>query len=236
VVLKSRPGRYIARMQTTSATTPPEPAENGPANLSGLAYRAISDMIRRHELRSGEAIVEAKLADALAISRTPIREALQRLEGEGLIVKTAGRSFMVRRVTLTEYLQSLRVREILESEAAAAAIGRIPDAAFDEVRREIEAISTAPAYSRDTHWNTDAKLHNLFVDACGNEIMADMIRSLRATTHLFEIARLQDRLKPDNSEHLAIIDALQAGDAKAARRATQHHIRSLYKFAIEVIG
>ncbi|MEJ1157281.1 GntR family transcriptional regulator [Prosthecomicrobium sp. N25] len=212
-----------------------ESADQGPANLSGFAYRAISDMIRRHELKSGDPIVEAKLADALAISRTPIREALQRLEGEGLIVKAAGRSFMVRRVTLTEYLQSLKVREILEAEAAAAAIGRIPEAAFEEVRRDIEA-STSGAYSRDAHWNTDAKLHNLFIDACGNEIMASMIRALRATTHLFEIARLQDRLKPDNTEHLAIIDAIRSGDPKAARRATQQHIRSLYRFALEVIS
>jgi len=210
-------------------------AEPG-GNLSALAYRAIAGLIRSHDLRSGEAIVEAKLAEALAISRTPIREALQRLEGEGLIVKTAGRSYMVRRVTLTEYLQSLRVREILEPEAAAAAIGRISPSAIAEVRAAIEALSKAPAYSRDAHWTCDAQLHNLFVDACGNEIMAAMIRSLRATTHLFEIARLQDRLTPDNTEHVAILDALAAADAKAARKATQQHLRSLYKFAVEVLG
>ena len=77
-------------------------------NLSTQAYNAVSEMIRRRRLRGGEVIVEARLAEVLEISRTPLREALQRLEGEGLVIKGAGRSFVVRHVDLGEYLQSLK--------------------------------------------------------------------------------------------------------------------------------
>ena len=57
-------------------------------NLSNLAHRAVTEMIRTRRLKGGEPIVEAKLAEVLGISRTPLREALQRLEGEGLVVKS----------------------------------------------------------------------------------------------------------------------------------------------------
>jgi len=197
----------------------------------------LSLMIRGHKLKGGEAILEARLAESLNISRTPLREALQRLEGEGLVIKNGSRSYMVRGVDLAEYLQSLKVREILEPEAAALAIGRIDPGAIAAVRAEIAALGDAAApYDREAHWRVDARLHELFIDACGNPVLTQMIRGLRATTHLFEIARLRDRLQPDNLEHIAILDALDAGDAKAARRAAQQHLRSLHAFALTVVS
>jgi DNA-binding FadR family transcriptional regulator len=62
-------------------------------------------------------------------------------------------------------------------------------------------------------------VHALFIDACANQVTAQMIGALRATTHVFEIARLQDRPIHDNTEHLAILDALAAEPhARRARR------------------
>ncbi|MBO1080091.1 GntR family transcriptional regulator [Roseomonas haemaphysalidis] len=208
-----------------------------PQNLSALAYSALSLMIRGHKLKGGEAILEARLAESLNISRTPLREALQRLEGEGLVIKNGSRSYMVRGVDLAEYLHSLKVREILEPEAAALAIPRIDPAAIAAVRAEIAALGDAAVpYDREAHWRVDARLHELFIDACGNPVLTQMIRGLRATTHLFEIARLRDRLQPDNLEHIAILDALAAGDARAARKAAQQHLRSLHAFALTVVS
>ncbi|QCK86605.1 GntR family transcriptional regulator [Phreatobacter aquaticus] len=221
------------------ASDTPIPADDlarSSANLSGLAYAALAQMIHGHKLRGGDVILEAKLAAELSISRTPMREALQRLEGEGLIVKNASRSYMVRTVGLTEYLQSLKVREILEPETAALAIGNIDPAAMEAVRAEIAALNGSRSYVRDAHWTSDANLHNLFIDACGNQVMSHMIKGLRATTHLFEIDRLKDRLIPDNTEHVAILDALAEGDAKAVRKAVHHHIRSLHRFALSVVS
>jgi DNA-binding GntR family transcriptional regulator len=204
-------------------------------NLSTQAYNAVSEMIRRRRLRGGEVIVEARLAEVLDISRTPLREALQRLEGEGLVIKGAGRSFVVRHVDLGEYLQSLKVREILEPEAAALAVGRIPRDQLIEVRKEIVDLRTATPYHTDAHWRSDDDLHGLFIDHCGNEVLAQIIRNLRVTTRLFEISRLADRLEPDSTEHLAIIEALEDEDAKAARKTVQVHIRSLARFALNTV-
>lgn len=200
-------------------------------NLSSMAYEAISEMIRKRRLRGGEVIIEAKLAEALGISRTPLREALQRLEGEGLVLKHANRSFVVRLVDLAEYLHSLKVREVLEGEALATAIGRVEPHRLRAARRRIEDLADLPNVHTDAHWQSDDEVHTMFAAACGNPVMARMIGELRVTTRLYEIARLSDRVEPDRVEHTAILDAFETGDPRRARKAVQAHLRSLARHA-----
>lgn len=204
-------------------------------NLSNLAYNSISEMIRSRQLRGGQVVVESRLADTLGISRTPMREALQRLEGEGLVVKGSGRSYLVRQVDLREYLHSLKVREILEPEAAALACGKIPQAALSQERYEVDQLRRALTRHTDAHWRSDDNLHGLYIDYCGNDVLANMVRQLRVTTRLFEIAKLADRVEQDAIEHLAILEALEADDNKAARKAVAAHIRSLSEFALDTV-
>lgn len=206
---------------------------SGGYNLAGLAHKALSEMVRTRRLRGGEVIIEAKLADLLGVSRTPLREALQRLEGEGLVVKAANRSFMVRSVELSEYLQSLKMRELLEGEAAALAIERIPVQDLRSARHGVEELLSAKDYHTDAHWQSDDAVHGLAIDHCGNAVMAQIIKALRVTTRMFEIARLSDRVGPDSAEHLVMLDGLENRDPRRAQKAVQAHVRSLYRFALD---
>lgn len=196
-------------------------------NLSGRAHAAIRDMIRRSELKGGATIPEPGLCRQLGISRTPLREALQRLEGEGLVVKTANRSFVVRHVDLAEYLHSLDVRRVLELEAARLALGRIPPAEIREARDEIHRLMAAATFDREAHWLSDSRVHGLIADNCGNPVLARHIRALRVTTNLFEIERVADRIEPDTSEHLALLEALEGGRPEAVAAALAAHLDSL---------
>lgn len=205
------------------------------SSLANQAYNAVSKMIRNRSLHGGHVIVEAKLAEHLGVSRTPLREALQRLEGEGLVIKGEGRSFVVRTVDLGEYLQSLNVREILEVAAGLQAVGQIPKEKILAARREIEELQNATPYHTDAHWRSDDNVHELAIAHCGNAVMGRIIRDLRTTTRLFEIARLADRLKPDNTEHLEILNAFEAEDPERVRHAIRAHIRSLVAFAIDQV-
>ena len=201
------------------------------SNRSGQVYAAIKDMIRRRQLRGGEVIVESRIAAMLEVSRTPLREALQRLEGEGLVVKTANLSFVVRKVDLAEYLNSLNVRLLLEVEAVGLAINRIASEDIKAARNEIKALMQAAEFNREAHWRSDNNVHGLIFRACGNPVLANMIQTLRITTNLFEIDALSDRIEPDSAEHLALLDALDSHDSARAKRAMRKHINSLKTFA-----
>ncbi|MDF2797724.1 MAG: GntR family transcriptional regulator [Devosia sp.] len=204
---------------------------NEEAALSDRVHAAVTELIKSQQLHGGDIIVESRLADILGVSRTPLREALQKLEGEGLVVKN-GRSFVVRAVGLAEYLQSLKVREVLEGEAAALSAGRVPPAAIKRVRENIDALLAAPVYLPEAHWQSDDEVHSLVCDYAGNPVLAEMIRHLRMVTRLYETLNLADRLIPDATEHLEIIEALESGEAKLARQKAQAHMRSLYKASI----
>ncbi|HEY0124369.1 MAG TPA: GntR family transcriptional regulator [Rhizobium sp.] len=220
--------------QEDELAEPGKPKSN--YNLSQLAYRSVSEAIHSRRLRGGEVIVEGKLSESLGVSRTPMREALQRLEGEGLVVKVANRSFMVRNVDFSEYMQALKVREILEPEAAVQAIGRISLEAIYTAKNELQQLVAATAYHTDAHWRSDDTVHGLYIDGAGNQVMADIIRTLRVTTRLYEVWSLKDRVMPDSREHLEILDNLESGDAKGVRRAVQSHLRSLQRYAVDSVS
>lgn len=193
-------------------------------------------MIYQHRLKGGEIIVEARIADMLGISRTPLREALQRLEGEGLVAKASNRSFVVRQVDLIEYLQSLKVLEFLEPEAATLSIGRVHHGALRSVRAEIESARAERKVPPDTVLHIDEAVHGLYTDHCGNSALRQTIRSLRIATRLFGEMRWNGRREKSFGDHLAIVDALEAEDVKRARRAVQQHIRTLHRHGLSLMS
>jgi DNA-binding GntR family transcriptional regulator len=206
-------------------------APPGEEALSDRVHAAVSGLIKSQQLHGGDIIVESRLAEMLGVSRTPLREALQKLEGEGLVVRK-GRAFVIRSVGLSEYLQSLKVRELLEGEAASASAGRVPAQQIALVRENVDSLLKLPKYSLERHFQSDDEVHALVSDYCGNRVMARMIHALREVTRLYETANLADRLGPDSTEHLAIVGALESGDAKMARQRVREHLRSLYRASI----
>ena len=203
--------------------------------LAEQAYANLSKMIHQREFKGGQQLVELRLAQQLGISRTPIRQALRRLEGEGLLQKSGSRHYFVRRVELQEYLHSLKVREILESEAAFTAIDNICEEKIQNVLKNLKIVETQQPYSILSHWQSDEEVHGVFIDACPNRVLREVIRSLRATTKLFEIENLSERLEPDSRQHETILTALLNKDKEAARAAVEDHIKSLYRFALIVL-
>ena len=203
--------------------------------LAEQAYADLSRMIHKRNFKGGQQLVELRLAQQLGISRTPIRQALRRLEGEGLLQKSGSRHYFVRRVELQEYLHSLKVREILESEAAHTATDYICEKKIQTVLKNLKIVETQEPYSMLSHWQSDEEVHGIFIDACPNRVLREVIRSLRATTKLFEIENLSERLEPDSRQHETILTALLNKDNEAARAAVKEHIKSLYKFALLVL-
>lgn len=224
-----KPGQAVAR---TGFDGPAEPEASGEAskNLTDRAYAVVRRLILQRELTGGEVLVEGRLAERLQMSRTPLREALLRLEGEGLLVRANARSYAVRRITASHYFQCLQVRERLESQAVSLAMGHVPAELVQRLRSDILLLDSSQQGS--SHWHADDEIHGLFARASGNAMLAETIAHLRVLCRLFEVVDPFNRIEDDRAEHLAILDAYIAGDAKAAEEAVIAHLRHLARYTL----
>lgn len=193
-------------------------------NLADVAYNSVFHMILSRELAGGTVIQERKLADSLGISRTPMREALKRLEGEGWLVRLTDRLLSVKLVTLEEYLQALGARRMLEAGAIEIAVKRMDEAMIDSLQAQLDTLREHTKPSNVMHWEFDDNLHEGIAEATGNAIVVRLIKELRNITHLFETQTVPPRLLPGISEHQAIIDALRKRDPALARDRMLIHL------------
>jgi GntR family transcriptional regulator, rspAB operon transcriptional repressor len=204
-------------------------------NLAEQAYRGLRSLILERKISPGSLVVEGRLVDELRMSRTPVREALVRLIGEGLLERADARSYSVRKVTPTEFFQSMQVRETLETHAMDLAVGKVPADEIDALARDIRRLAKETEQEA-LHWHADDRLHLMFARASGNAVLFKMIETLRVNTRLFEISGAFGRVAKDGAEHLAILAAWRKDDVKAAKKALLAHLRNLQDEALEVVA
>ena len=211
------------------------PVDSTPQNLAEQAYLELRGRILTRRLPAGQQLVEERLARSLELSRTPLREALIRLLGEGLLVKLEGGSYAVRRITASEYFQSMKVRLLLEPEAATRAAGRIDESEAQALETIITSLA-AHHHQVEAHWAADDRLHSLIAEASGNVVLARTIAFARTPARLFELTNPFERVAVDAAEHLLILHAAMHGDGKAAGRAMQQHLRNLERAMLAMIS
>jgi DNA-binding GntR family transcriptional regulator len=207
------------------------------ANVTERTYHALLDMILGRELPPGEVIEERKLAAALDVSRTPLRNAMSRLLGEGVLSRLSNGAPTVHETSVAEFLEILHVRRVLESEAAALAAGRVPAATLGDLRRRLRAIIARARARKEEHWTLDDELHDVIADCAGNRTLAQMISAARRRARLCNIERVPGRLIPACEEHLAIIDALGSSEGgDAARAAMAAHLDNVRRNFLRGLG
>ncbi len=190
------------------------------------------------KLRPGQRLVTQDLAERFGVSHTPIREALICLAGIGILDLVPNRGAIVRRVTTQDVHEVCQVRRVLECEATRRACGRIHLAQLHALADGIKRLMTVPAPDAAdfiTQARTlDSKLHDLIADSCGNAFLAKELNRLKILFRAFrDVAWEHDearndfhRLAEEAREHLAIVEALLAGDGRGAALAMATHIRS----------
>ena len=191
---------------------------------AGAAYNAVLDRILTRELTPGAVLHEIRLAETLGVSRTPLREALRRLEGEGLVGRNGGRSLVVQSITVREYIEALHVRRLLESEAAFLAAEKIDPDLVADLRARICAMMQSGEPTPGDHWTLDDDIHGALARASGNDLLAAIVQALRRKTRLFNLKRMPNRFLPGCREHLTILDALDRRDGARARAAMAAHL------------
>lgn len=211
-------------------------AEAGTKNLGAHAYERLLEMILRGMLPPGTLLQEQALADELAISRTPVRQALVKLEHEGLVTRHGGRLLIVREMPIVEFMQILRVRQLLEGEAVALACHRISDEDLAGLRGAFETLLAKADSNAESQGKADDALHGAIADASGNTVLAEMVRGLRKRTRIFNLNNLPDRFVPGAREHLAIVAALERRDEAAARRLLVAHLENVGQSILRKLG
>lgn len=200
------------------------PATSGDS-LSQAAYDMLLQQILDRTLVGGAVIQERRLAEAMGISRTPMRRALARLEGEGLLNRLTDRLLSVRLVSLTECLDAMAVRQLIEPEAARLATGRIPAAELEKLKTELSELMKNKKPSRAMHWTFDDNLHGAIARHSGNSALYETVTKLRLSTRLFEQMTMpQPTWSPGTEEHLKIIKAMERSEPDKAAEAMRVHL------------
>ncbi|NGP18797.1 GntR family transcriptional regulator [Devosia aurantiaca] len=195
-----------------------------PPSLSETAYNEILDLMLSGHLPAGTVLQERRLAEMMSISRTPVREALSRLEVESLVTRRNGRMLFVADVSVENYISLLDMRRILEMETAARATGRFDPAIAETIAQAIAELVDLPSITPAQHWSVDDLVHSSIAEAAGNPMVATTIRDLRRRTHIFNTARIPHRLVVGAGEHLTLIEAVMGGDPERSRRLMADHI------------
>ncbi len=200
-----------------------------PKSSQDAAYSLIKDRILKFSLRPNERIRALDIAEELGISRTPVREALSRLEQEGLVVRDSGWGYLVKAMTLAEVVSLFRVREILEVEAAREALGRRNTESSNSLSRLLVAserhwsarkIPEFQKASRGFHAELARLSGNVFIEHMLSTI-SDRIRILAAMVLQRHAARGAQMIE----ENRAILAALEAGDAAKLEASIRLHVR-----------
>lgn len=204
---------------------------------TSAAYDAVLRSIVNGSLPGGSILEETVLAENLGISRTPLREALGRLTGEGFLIRQ-GRKLVVHRVTERDFIEILHLRRILETEAVALATPRLRPEQIAEIRAALVSLETPGHHSPESRWQVDHLLHRTIAEGSGNSRLAGAIVELRPKTKAISMRLMVERSYPavDYNEHMAILLAIEAGNAEHARAAMFTHIESARSNILRKLG
>lgn len=202
-------------------------------SLSETAYQRLRAQILDGTLKQGAILRERRMADAIGVSRTPLRAAVVRLEGEGLVERSATGAVMIRRYYIDDLLQILTVRRALESEGAALATRRIDAAALQALRVDAADFAEGDNVDFEEFWRHDDAFHLCIAEASGEQLLSTMIADLRRKAHMCHLPNMQANFVHQGMEHLRILDALAGTDPDLSRREVLNHLQAVRDRLIE---
>jgi DNA-binding GntR family transcriptional regulator len=191
--------------------------------LSNQIYAVLKEMIADHRFQPGARLNIESIARELDVSRTPVWEAVRRLEQEGLVENIPNRGVFMSSLTAEQALDLYAVREVLEGMAARLAATRIDDLALKKmsecIQRQREVIENQDliAYSK-----LDFEFHATVYDACGNEWLKELLETIKTKMRPLTLHMQPDFLKLID-HHAALIQALRERYPEKAEQAFRRH-------------
>ena len=204
--------------------------------LRELVLEALREAIKSGSLQPRERLMEIQLADELGVSRTPVREALRKLELEGFIVMVPRKGAYVSDLSMKDIADVFEIRAALEGLAAAMAADRITEDELETMERLlVEKGEAIHQDDIDKLVEVDTKFHEAMYKASRNDRLTSIISNLREQIQRFRLTSLSVPGRKEDSldEHRNILEAIQARDVQLARKLAQEHIENAENVLIE---
>ena len=197
--------------------------------LADDVYEAIFTKLLSLEIAPGARITVDGLVRELEVSHTPIREALGRLEGEGLVVKTHLVGYSAApQITRRRFDELYELRLLLEPDGARRAAQRVNEARMRKLRERTEQMrrlnSSRGRSSYARFARLDSEFHDQIMEIAGNELIRDQLAHLHTHFHIFRLMYHARVTEEALAEHDSLLESLSSGDAPGAERAMRSHI------------
>jgi DNA-binding GntR family transcriptional regulator len=196
--------------------------------LRELVFDALREAIIQGRLKPGERLMEIQLAEELGVSRTPVREAIRKLELEGFLVMIPRKGAYVAGISVKDIVNIFEVRAALESLAAGLAAERITEEELEQLERALVYISEASANNLSAVVQTDISFHELIYKASRNQRLVQIVTHLQEQIQRFRTASLAQpgRTRTVIEEHRKIVEAISERNVELARTLAREHIEN----------
>lgn len=194
---------------------------------SDLIADALEGLIFDGTFADGDRLDEVQLAARFSVSRTPVREALQRLAQSGLVAQIPRRGVFVRQPGPVELIEMFEVMAELEAVCARLAASRISDKALDDLHAANQRCKhSIEAQDTDDYYLQNQTFHAILYRQSGNSFLEQECLKLQRRLQPFRRVqlRVRGRMKQSMAEHEAIVSAIEDGNGEAAAEAIRHHV------------
>lgn len=196
--------------------------------LHQAAYERLQNALKLAELQPGDLLSEGRIAKALGISRTPVREAIRRLAQEGLLQVIPGRAIAVAAPSIQEVLDALHIRELLEPELIRLAAEGLPKKARELLQKTTEKMEQAAEEGDLLAWSkADTVWHETLSKYCPNKLLGELVLQARnrVVGIIFQDYYYAPFLVQGTQEHREIVNAILADDSETAETLLREHIQ-----------
>ena len=206
----------------------PLPQSNKGRGLASWVTESLREAILKGYFEAGEKLDQARLANELNVSRTPIREALKVLESEGFIEIHSYRGAYIARVSQQDIDDVYEIRRLLEVEAARQVCMAIPSAAVMDLEKLLQKDQKAfEDGNNELHYEYDAIFHDSFMKYTRNVLMKEVLNDLNnrvMRVRYFALNQPGDHLLASLQEHWKILDALKKRDPELTAEMMNNHL------------
>ncbi len=206
--------------------------------LRDIVFKTLREAIITGDLKPGERLMEIKLANELGVSRTPVREAIRKLELEGLVIMTARKGAEVAPINEKDLKEVLEIRKSLESLACELACKNANEDDIVKMRVLNESIAKAIAEENiEEITKLDVEFHEVIYSTTKNDRLVHMLHQLKEHIFRYRFEYIKDMKNKEAivDEHKKIIAAIEQKNSKAACKEIERHIEVQEKYILNTL-